>query len=165
MCDARRPPRRTDRPPAPEKIEHLIAADLIASVTSALDAAGLPVPPQGVEVTPAKSREHGDWQTNVALVLAKVVGAPPREVAQRLVDALTASPPRHVERVEIAGPGFVNFFLAPTWLHEVLVAAVADGEHFGHGDEYRGRAHQSRVRVGEPDGSAARGWRTLGRGG
>src|SRR4029078_6469973 len=67
----------------------------------------------------------------------KTVGAPPREVAQRLVDALTASPPKHVERVEIAGPGFVNFCLAPTWLHDVLLAAVADGAAFGHGDAYR----------------------------
>src|SRR5690349_391513 len=123
--------------PAPEKIEIVIAADLIASVTTALGAAGLPVPEQGVEVTPAKSREHGDWQTNVALVLAKQVGAPPREVAQRLVDPLQAAPPRHVERVEIAGPGFVNFFLAPTWLHDVLTAAVDAGDAFGHGDEYR----------------------------
>jgi arginyl-tRNA synthetase len=121
----------------PEKIEHVIAADLIASVTAALGAAGLPVPPQGVEVAPAKSREHGDWQTNVALVLAKTVGAAPREVAQQIVDALTASPPRHVERVEIAGPGFVNFFLAPTWLHDVLLAAVTDGATYGHGDAYR----------------------------
>src|SRR4051795_7434617 len=132
------PNRETLRgPPASKKIEIVIAADLIASVTSALDAAGLPVPEPGVEVTPAKSREHGDWQTNVALVLAKVVGAPPREVAQRVVDALQSAPPRHVERVEIAGPGFVNLFLAPTWLHDVLTAAVDAGDEFGHGDEYR----------------------------
>src|SRR4051812_34664057 len=133
------PNRETLRgPPASKKIEIVIAADLIASVTSALDAAGLPVPEPGVEVTPAKAREHGDWQTNVALVLAKTVGASPRDVAQRLVDALQASPPRHVERVEIAGPGFVNFFLAPSWLHDVLTAAVDAGDAFGHGDEYSG---------------------------
>ena len=116
----------------------MIAADLIASVTTALAAAGLPAPPQGVEVTPARSREHGDWQTNVALMLAKTVGEAPREVAARVVDALRADPARHVERVEIAGPGFVNFFLAPTWLHDVLVAAVETGETYGHGDAYVG---------------------------
>jgi arginyl-tRNA synthetase len=105
----------------------VIAADLTASVTTALAAAGLPIPPQGVEVTPARSREHGDWQTNVALVLAKAVGASPRDVAAGLVDALTASPPRHVERIEIAGPGFVNFHLADTWLHELLTDIVTGG--------------------------------------
>jgi arginyl-tRNA synthetase len=123
MWDARRP---------------VIAADLITALTSALAAADLPVPPHGVEVTPTKSRDHGDWQTNVALVLAKQVGASPRDVAARLVDALTAAPPRHAERVEIAGPGFVNFFLAPTWLHDVLTTVVTDGEQFGHGDTYAG---------------------------
>jgi arginyl-tRNA synthetase len=124
--------------PSSHRIEHVIAADLIASVTSALDACGLPAPPQGVEVTPAKSREHGDWQTNVALVLAKTVSAPPRDVAARVVDALGAAPPRHVERIEIAGPGFVNFFLAPTWLYDVLTSAVETGDTFGHGDAYAG---------------------------
>jgi arginyl-tRNA synthetase len=117
----------------------VIAADLVASVTAALGAADLPTPPQGVEVTPAKSREHGDWQTNVALVLAKTVGAAPRDVAARIVDALTATPPAHVERIEIAGPGFVNFFLAPTWLYDVLTTAVTTADTFGHGDAYRDR--------------------------
>ncbi|MGZ4713952.1 MAG: arginine--tRNA ligase [Acidimicrobiia bacterium] len=116
----------------------MIADDLIASVTTALATCGLPVPPRGVEVTPAKAREHGDWQTNVALVLAKTVGASPRDVAARVVAALEAAPPAHVERIEIAGPGFVNFFLAPTWLHDVLVAAVEQGDEFGHGDLYAG---------------------------
>jgi len=117
----------------------VIADDLIASITAALAAADLPIPPRGVEVTPAKSREHGDWQTNVALVLAKQVGASPRDVAARVIAALDAAPARHVERIEIAGPGFINFFLAPSWLHEVLQAASEQGvAAFGHGDLYAG---------------------------
>ena len=76
----------------------------------------------------------------------------------------TASPPRHVERVEIAGPGFVNFFLAPTWLHDVLTAVVTDGDDVRSRRRLRRRAHQPRVRVGEPDGPAARGRRPVGRG-
>src|SRR5581483_65675 len=46
---------------------------------------------------------------------------------------LEAAATPHVEAVEIAGPGFVNFHLAPTWLHEVLRAVVAQGDRFGHG--------------------------------
>ncbi len=117
----------------------MIADDLIAAVQAALTGAGLPEPPGGVEVEATKQREHGDWQTNVALRLGKVVGAPPREVAERLVAELQAAPPRHVERVEIAGPGFVNFFLAPTWLHEILPAVVAAGDGYGRGDTLAGR--------------------------
>ena len=72
--------------------------------------------------------------------------------------------PPHLERVEIAGPGFLNFFLAPTWLHEVLRAVVAQGERYGHGHALDGPAHQPRVRVGQPHRAAARRRRALGRG-
>ena len=116
----------------------MIADDLTTAIAGALGAAGLPEPPRGVEVTPARAREHGDWQTNVALVLAKTVGAPAREIAARIVAALEAARPRHVERIEIAGPGFVNLFLAPTWLHDVLRAAVDAGPSFGRGARYEG---------------------------
>ena len=60
--------------------------------------------------------------------------------------------PGHVERVEVAGPGFLNFYLAPTWLHEVLRAVAAQGERYGHGTLLRGRAHQPGVRVANPTG-------------
>ena len=52
----------------------------------------------------------------------------PRELAAELVARLEAAPPAHVERVEIAGPGFVNFHLRETWLHEVLTDVLAGGE-------------------------------------
>src|SRR5688572_30890310 len=57
-----------------------------------------------------KSREHGDYATNVALLLAKAAGMKPRELAEKLVQTLPGS--QHVERVAIAGPGFINFTLA-----------------------------------------------------
>ena len=116
----------------------VIADDLAQALHAALNVAGLPLPPKGIEVVAARSREHGDWQTNVALVLAKVVGAPPREVAARVVTAFEGLTPRHVARVEVAGPGFVNFFLAPTWLHEIVGAVVTAGEAYGRGDLYDG---------------------------
>src|SRR6185503_14137113 len=74
-----------------------------------------------------------DFTTNVALQLAKPVGQPPREIAARLADELERARPAHLERVEIAGPGFLNLHLSPTWLHEVLLAVVARGEAYGHG--------------------------------
>ncbi len=117
----------------------MIVDDLIAAVQAALTAADLPQPSGGVEVEATKQREHGDWQTNVALQLAKTVGAAPREIAARLVAALDAAPPPHVERIEIAGPGFVNFFLASTWLHEILRSVVAEGETYGRGDDLAGQ--------------------------
>ncbi len=116
----------------------MLADDLAFAIAAALKVAELPSPPSGIEIVPTRNREHGDWQTNTALILAKIVGAPPQDVAAAVVAALKAAPPAHVERIEIAGPGFINFFLAPTWLHDVLRAVVATGPNFGHGDAYAG---------------------------
>ena len=112
---------------------------LEASLRSALDSVGVQ-PTETIELERPARREHGDWSTNVALALAKAVGTNPRELATRLAAALEADPPRHVERVEVAGPGFVNFHLAPSWLHEVLTEVVTQGEEgyarhdFGKGE-------------------------------
>jgi len=117
----------------------MIRDDLATAVRAALRAADLPDPPGGVELTPPRQREHGDWSTNVALQLAKPAGRPPREVAQAIATILEATPVAHLERVEIAGPGFLNLHLAPTWLHEVLRAVVAAGDAYGRSEAQAGR--------------------------
>jgi arginyl-tRNA synthetase len=116
----------------------VIRDTLVDAVGAALGRAGFPEPAGGVVLTPSDKPEHGDWTTNVALQIAKAAGVPPREAAQRLAAELEAAPPPHLERVEIAGPGFVNLHLAPTWLHEVLRGVVARGDAFGHGSELAG---------------------------
>ncbi len=106
----------------------MIKDQLTEAVTEALSALGVdPVPDTMVVERPAR-REHGDWSTNAALVSSKAAGRNPRELARELVDHLDTPRPRHVEAMEIAGPGFVNFRLAPTWLHDVLVEVVEKGE-------------------------------------
>jgi arginyl-tRNA synthetase len=85
----------------------------------------LPVP----ELQAPRQKEHGDFATNVALALAKAVGRPPRDVAEALVDALPPAP--FVDRVEIAGPGFVNVFLTEEWLHDVLRQIAEEGASYG----------------------------------
>lgn len=96
------------------------------SIRYALDAEGVH-PPQVVPLTRPDQREHGDWSTSVALAVAKSAGRPPRELAQALADRLAADPPMYVIRVEVAGPGFINFVLDPAWLHDVLRMVVLDG--------------------------------------
>jgi arginyl-tRNA synthetase len=100
---------------------------LEASLRSALDKLGVSAPAAISLERPAR-REHGDWSSNVALATAKAAGKNPRELAQQIVDVLDAVPPAHTERIEVAGGGFVNFHLAPTWLHDVLRDVVALGE-------------------------------------
>lgn len=105
----------------------MIRDSLTAALRSALTAAGIDAPAEIHLERPAR-REHGDWSSNVALATAKAHGRVPRELAADLVAHLEQAPPAHVERVEIAGPGFVNFHLRETWLHDVLVDVVEAGE-------------------------------------
>src|SRR4051794_32057853 len=101
------------------------------SLTTSLQAAfvrlGLEPPAEVTLERPAR-REHGDWSTNVALVRAKAVGRPPRDLAGALAAPLGAEPPPHVTKVEVAGPGFLNFHLADTWLHETVSLVVTEAE-------------------------------------
>jgi arginyl-tRNA synthetase len=71
--------------------------------------------------------DHGDWSTNIALALAKKAGSNPRDLASQLVSALEGFSSEHVSELEVAGPGFVNFYLNKTWLYDVLVQAVNAG--------------------------------------
>jgi len=77
--------------------------------------------------------DFGDYSTNAALLLAPRLGAAPREVAQRLADALKRRLGAELERVQIAGPGFLNLFLADSWLLQALAHALGAGEEFGAG--------------------------------
>jgi arginyl-tRNA synthetase len=80
-----------------------------------------------------KQADHGDYATNAALVLAPVVKAPPREVAERLGGALRDRLGDALERVEVAGPGFLNLFLADPWYIGALDWVLAAGDGFGGG--------------------------------
>lgn len=74
-----------------------------------------------------KDQSHGDWSTNVALAAAGAAARSPREVAAALVEHLPEV--SHVSSVEVAGPGFINFRLGPTWLQEVVRTAATDDDY------------------------------------
>src|SRR5919197_2176025 len=76
---------------------------------------------------------HGDYGTNAAMLLAPVLRQPPRDVAARLGDELQARLGPAVERIEVAGPGFLNLFLADLWYAAALDGVLAAGERFGAG--------------------------------
>ena len=81
--------------------------------------------------------DFGDYSTNAALLLAPVLKQPPREVAQRLGAALQERLGAHLERFEAAGPGFLNLFLADSWLAVALARALEAGESYGAGEPAR----------------------------
>ena len=80
------------------------------------------------QIDRTKDKSHGDFATNIALMLAKPAGMKPRDLAEKLIAALPAD--NAVAKVEIAGPGFINFFQADDWLTGLLDQALAD-EHLG----------------------------------
>ncbi len=80
----------------------------------------------------ARSREHGDYASNIALLLAKAVGRKPRELAEAIVRTLP--PSQHVEKVELAGPGFINFHLTHACRLGVLRRIGEQGERYGHAE-------------------------------
>jgi arginyl-tRNA synthetase len=104
---------------------------LLRSARTGLEAAGtIPAGAGDIEVQRTRDSRHGDFSCNLALTLAAAARMKPRELAQLIVEGLPASP--LVDHVEIAGPGFINFFLR----RDAWFAAIPDilerGERYGH---------------------------------
>jgi len=104
----------------------MIRTSLAESLRAALAAAGVDAPAD-IELTRPARREHGDWSSNVALAVSKAAGRTPRDLATELASTIQSDLPAHVSDVEVAGPGFVNFHLHDSWLHDVLRDVVAEG--------------------------------------
>ena len=92
---------------------------------------------QAVVLERPRRTEFGDYSTNAALLLAPAAGCPPRELAERLGEALAARLGPSLDRYEVAGPGFVNLFLADSWLSDALVEVLEAGAAFGAGGAER----------------------------
>ncbi len=101
---------------------------LRAAVAIVVEGSAAPMP-RDILVEPAKDKKNGDFATNVAMMLAKPLGKPPRAVAESIVAALPNG--GIIDRIEIAGPGFINFFLAAGALQQVVVDILGAGSHFG----------------------------------
>ncbi len=93
--------------------------------------------PTGFQLTVPKAEAHGDFSTNLAMVLASRVKKPPREVAGVLLSILREDP--LFEKVEVAGPGFLNFFIAPATWQQNLVRIFQAGEGYGTSDAGGGK--------------------------
>lgn len=82
-----------------------------------------------VVVEPPRDPAHGDLSTNAAMVLAKPLGANPRDLAEKLAERLEDD--ADIEMIEVAGPGFINLRLKPTFWHDFLAGVIAAGSGFG----------------------------------
>ena len=77
--------------------------------------------------------DFGDYSTNAAMLRAPVEGKPPRDVAAALAEELKERLGDDVERIDVAGPGFLNLFMSERWFHRVVGAASELGDDFGRG--------------------------------
>jgi arginyl-tRNA synthetase len=125
-------------------VQHDLAGLFRAALLRAVDAGELALDPEAIP-EPSLERprlpEHGDWATNVALVLAKAAKAPPRAVAEAMLAHLEL--PDWVAGVEVAGPGFVNVRLDQRWFAGLVRRVLAEGTSFGAVDV----GHGERVNV------------------
>ena len=104
-----------------DSIRHLIQQALDRLSTEGVLPEGLT---PAIQVENTRDKSHGDFASNIAMMLAKPAGMKPRDLAQKLIDALPAD--AGISKVEIAGPGFLNFFQNTDALAQRLDAALAD---------------------------------------
>lgn len=103
------------------KGQHVIAADSACAV----------------RVEPARAAAHGDFASNIALLLGKAAGLGPRELARKIIEQLP--PSDLIDKTEIAGPGFINFFLKKGAFQTVVREILSQRERFGDADLGRGQ--------------------------
>lgn len=125
---------------------------LIAEAIGRLRAAGK-VPPDTaptIQIERTRTKEHGDFACNVALSLAKAARLKPRDLADRIVAAVPSSD--RVARIEIAGPGFINFHLRADALHDTVRTVLAQGASYGRSSVGAGRPIQVEFVSANPTG-------------
>jgi arginyl-tRNA synthetase len=120
-----------------EQVKTQIRQALADAVNRAAAAGELTGPaPAAIILEVPKEKAHGDFATNLAMVMAKSEKKAPRAVAEAILKHLVREG-TWIEGAEIAGPGFINLRLKAGWVHQVLPAIQAEGERFGH-SEYGG---------------------------
>ncbi|MDO5720343.1 MAG: arginine--tRNA ligase [Actinomycetaceae bacterium] len=120
----------------PEQLSELISSVLASAVKAGEVALGESDFPSAITVERPRSREHGDWATNVALQMAKKAGTNPRALASLLAARLEDE--EGIRSVDIAGPGFINITLEAASAGELARSIVEAGAAYGHNDSKRG---------------------------
>ena len=112
---------------------------------------GKPAPNARLSFERPKKAGLGDYSTNAAMLLAPALGAPPREIAERLGAKVSERLGDSVDRVEVAGPGFLNLFLADAWYVNATRGVIEAGDDWGRDAPESAAERQRRVRLGQPD--------------
>ncbi len=98
-----------------------------------------------------REKEHGDFATNIAMLLTRQAKMAPRQIAGIIVEGINTEDAR-TARIEIAGPGFINFFLENTWVYDVLPQVETEGDHYGDTNTGQGKKVQVEFVSANPTG-------------
>ena len=109
-----------------------IVENLKLKIQKALHGLGQEVSLDEIIIEKSKDTTHGDYASNVAMKFARAFGKPPRDVAQLIVDNLDLD---GIDKIEIAGPGFINFFMKNDSLQAYVSKILKDGDNFGRLDK------------------------------
>lgn len=109
-----------------------IEQNLKQKIVSAASSLGVVLTVEDIIIEKSKAVEHGDYASNVALKNANKVGMNPREFALKLIEAIDKE---GIDKIEIAGPGFINFFLKHDAMNAVVKKIIAAGDNYGRGEK------------------------------
>lgn len=110
-----------------DQVKQTLIEEIEASIRKANLAEDIPE----IKIEIPKDTKNGDYSSNIAMVLTKIAKRNPREIAQAIVDHLDTSK-AHVKQVDIAGPGFINFYLDNQYLTDIILEAITKGDRFGY---------------------------------
>ncbi len=93
---------------------------------------GLEISPEEIVIERSKDASHGDYATNLAMKSAKALHKAPKQIAEELVKEISSD---KIEKIEIAGPGFINFFMNADSLNAIVKTILDEKEHYGDGEK------------------------------
>lgn len=139
---------RVDTPMMKSKLQHIVRrATQQAHADGKLPSDAFP----DVEIEEPKNEAHGDFSTNMAMIMARVQKMPPRKIAEILQPHLEGAAD-WILKTEIAGPGFINFFIAPSAWGPVLENIHAENDRYGASNQGQGREIQVEFVSSNPTG-------------
>ncbi|MGB6777951.1 MAG: arginine--tRNA ligase, partial [Planococcus citreus] len=111
---------------AVEQVQHNIKQ----AIAEAVQKAGLTEEPVQVQLESPRDKANGDYATNIAMQLTRLAKKPPRAIAEAIVENLDTQS-ANIEKVEIAGPGFINIVIQKDYLNDVIKTVLEQGEEYG----------------------------------
>lgn len=131
-----------------------LISELVQSVVTQLSNEGL-IPSDAsykINIDDCKDKSHGDFASNIAMVLAKQAKMPPRKLAESIVENIEKLDDKRIEKINIAGPGFINFFMSSASSLAIVSAIIESKDKFGHNDSGKGQKVQVEFVSANPTG-------------